>query len=286
MRRLVIPMSGSRRQASITASRFIIGSPMPMKTAWSTRSMRRKNRAWSRISEAVRLRPNFIVARGAERAGQRATRLRGQAQRAPSVAVAHEHGLDGPAVVGVEERLDRAVGGLGLLDERRGSRAAPARRARSAARPGGWSSPRSPSRPARSTPRPASRGRSAGRDRPGSSREAAGPRDHGAMRLSRFLAHAGVASRRRAEDVIRAGRVRWPARRSTDPARDVGDDADVTVDGRARAPRVDGRLRRPQAARRRLHGARTPTGARPSSSSCPSTAGSTRSAASTPTRAG
>ena len=34
---------------------------MPMKTAWSTGSMRRKCSAWSRISEAVRLRPNFIV---------------------------------------------------------------------------------------------------------------------------------------------------------------------------------------------------------------------------------
>jgi hypothetical protein len=34
---------------------------MPMKTRWSTGSMRRKCRTWSRISEAVRLRPNFIV---------------------------------------------------------------------------------------------------------------------------------------------------------------------------------------------------------------------------------
>ena len=31
-----------------------------MKTQWSTGSMRRKWSAWSRISEAVRLRPNFI----------------------------------------------------------------------------------------------------------------------------------------------------------------------------------------------------------------------------------
>ena len=37
------------------------GSPMPMNTRWSTGSIRRKCRTWSRISEAVRLRPNFIV---------------------------------------------------------------------------------------------------------------------------------------------------------------------------------------------------------------------------------
>jgi hypothetical protein len=38
-----------------------MGSPMPMNTQWSIGSMRRKCRAWSRISLAVRLRPNFIV---------------------------------------------------------------------------------------------------------------------------------------------------------------------------------------------------------------------------------
>ena len=61
VRRCVMPMSGSRSQAASTLSRFIIGSPMPMKTQWSTVSMRRKCSAWSRISHAVRLRPNFIV---------------------------------------------------------------------------------------------------------------------------------------------------------------------------------------------------------------------------------
>ena len=61
MRRWVTPTSGRRRQASSTLSRFIIGSPMPMKTTWSTSSMRRKCSAWSRISLTVRLRPNFIV---------------------------------------------------------------------------------------------------------------------------------------------------------------------------------------------------------------------------------
>ena len=61
VRRCVMPTSGSRRAAASTLSRFIIGSPMPMKTRWSTGSMRRKCSTWSRISDAVRLRPNFIV---------------------------------------------------------------------------------------------------------------------------------------------------------------------------------------------------------------------------------
>ena len=61
VRRCVMPTSGRRSQAASTWSRFIIGSPMPMNTAWSTGSVRRKCSAWSRISPAVRLRPNFIV---------------------------------------------------------------------------------------------------------------------------------------------------------------------------------------------------------------------------------
>jgi hypothetical protein len=56
-----IPMSGKRSQAASTLSRFMSGSPMPMKTAWFTSSVRRKWSAWSRISDAVRLRPKRIV---------------------------------------------------------------------------------------------------------------------------------------------------------------------------------------------------------------------------------
>ena len=55
VRRLVMPSSGSSVQASSTASRFIIGSPMPMKTAWSSSPRRRKCSAWSTISSALRL---------------------------------------------------------------------------------------------------------------------------------------------------------------------------------------------------------------------------------------
>jgi 23S rRNA pseudouridine2605 synthase len=51
------------------------------------------------------------------------------------------------------------------------------------------------------------------------------------MRRVRFLAHAGVASRRAAEDVIRAGRVTVDGATVTDPARDVTEADDVRVDG-------------------------------------------------------
>lgn len=52
------------------------------------------------------------------------------------------------------------------------------------------------------------------------------------MRLAKFLAHAGVASRRRAEEIIAAGRVRVDGEVVTDPARDVTESAEVRVDGR------------------------------------------------------
>jgi len=51
------------------------------------------------------------------------------------------------------------------------------------------------------------------------------------MRLAKFLAHAGVASRRGAEDIIRAGRVSIAGKTVTDPARDVDVDSGVAVDG-------------------------------------------------------
>jgi 23S rRNA pseudouridine2605 synthase len=51
------------------------------------------------------------------------------------------------------------------------------------------------------------------------------------MRLARFLAHSGVASRRSSEDLIRAGHVTVGGERVTDPARDVGEESGVEVDG-------------------------------------------------------
>ena len=53
------------------------------------------------------------------------------------------------------------------------------------------------------------------------------------MRLAKFLAHAGVASRRAAEDIIRAGRVTVAGDVVTDPARAVDETSGVAVDGRA-----------------------------------------------------
>ena len=53
------------------------------------------------------------------------------------------------------------------------------------------------------------------------------------MRLQKFLAHAGVASRRAAERLIAEGRVTVNGETVTDPARDVGDRDALTVDGRA-----------------------------------------------------
>jgi 23S rRNA pseudouridine2605 synthase len=51
------------------------------------------------------------------------------------------------------------------------------------------------------------------------------------MRLAKFLAHAGVASRRAAEQLVFGGRVAVGGEVVRDPARDVADDAEVTVDG-------------------------------------------------------
>jgi 23S rRNA pseudouridine2605 synthase len=51
------------------------------------------------------------------------------------------------------------------------------------------------------------------------------------MRLGKYLAHAGVASRRGAEQLVFAGRVSVGGQVVTDPARDVDDASGVAVDG-------------------------------------------------------
>jgi 23S rRNA pseudouridine2605 synthase len=56
------------------------------------------------------------------------------------------------------------------------------------------------------------------------------------MRLSRYLAHGGVSSRRAAEELIRAGRVTVGGEVVTDPARDVDEHSGVAFDGRAISP--------------------------------------------------
>jgi 23S rRNA pseudouridine2605 synthase len=52
------------------------------------------------------------------------------------------------------------------------------------------------------------------------------------MRLAKYLANSGVASRRACEPVIRAGRVTLNGETVTDPAREVSEADRVTVDGK------------------------------------------------------
>jgi 23S rRNA pseudouridine2605 synthase len=56
------------------------------------------------------------------------------------------------------------------------------------------------------------------------------------MRLAKFLAHAGVASRRAAERLVAAGRVTVGGEVVSDPARDVDESSGVALDGKAVAP--------------------------------------------------
>ncbi len=56
------------------------------------------------------------------------------------------------------------------------------------------------------------------------------------MRLAKYLSGAGLASRREAERLIRAGRVSIGGAPVTDPARAVEPEDEVAVDGRAVAP--------------------------------------------------
>jgi 23S rRNA pseudouridine2605 synthase len=68
------------------------------------------------------------------------------------------------------------------------------------------------------------------------------------MRLAKFLAHAGVASRRGAEQLIAEGRVTVDGATVTDPARDVGEHTAVAFDGeriKGAEPRVAYALHKP-----------------------------------------
>ena len=56
------------------------------------------------------------------------------------------------------------------------------------------------------------------------------------MRLAKYLAHSGVASRRGSEELIAAGRVRVAGEVVRDPARDVDFESGVEVDGRQVGP--------------------------------------------------
>jgi 23S rRNA pseudouridine2605 synthase len=56
------------------------------------------------------------------------------------------------------------------------------------------------------------------------------------LRLARYLAHSGAASRRAAEKLIAAGRVTVAGEVVTDPARDVDESSQVALDGEPLAP--------------------------------------------------
>jgi 23S rRNA pseudouridine2605 synthase len=56
------------------------------------------------------------------------------------------------------------------------------------------------------------------------------------LRLAKYLAHAGVASRRKAERLIADGKVRVGGEVVTDPARDVGEGSGVELEGRPVEP--------------------------------------------------
>jgi len=89
------------------------------------------------------------------------------------------------------------------------------------------------------------------------------PSRRGPVRLAKFLAHAGVSSRRGADAVIAAGRVTRHGEILTDPALDVGEGEGVELDGRALAgpePRVLYALHKPLgviSSARDTHGRRT-----------------------------
>ena len=114
---------------------FIVGSPIPMKTTWSIASSAAEVQRLVEDLVGAEVAAELHLPGGAEGAGQRAARLRGDADRAAAVAVAHQHRLDRPPVGGVEERLDGAVVGLrlGLRAERVESGTAASSRSRSAA---------------------------------------------------------------------------------------------------------------------------------------------------------
>ena len=165
MRRCVIPTSGSRSAAAYTSSKLRNGSPIPMKTRWFDRLEPPEVQHLVEDLGRLQVAAELHRARGAERAGERAARLRRDADRAAAVAVAHQHRLDRMPVGGAEERLHGAVRGLAPRPRPRGSRRERRPRARRAARAAGSSSRRSRRRRAQPTPTPGGRGRRARRGR-------------------------------------------------------------------------------------------------------------------------
>ena len=105
------------------------------------------------------------------------------------------------------------------------------------------------------------------------------------MRLAKYLAHAGVASRRAAEQLVFAGRVTVGGEVVRDPARDVTDDAtsrSTAAPSRERRRHVVYALNKPAGVREHGEG---PAGAADGGLARPAAASAcTRSAGWTPTR--
>ena len=95
------------------------------------------------------------------------------------------------------------------------------------------------------------------------------------MRLAKYLAHGGVASRRASERLIAEGRVRVAGEVVRDPARDVSGDEEVLVDGKRVAPEA-----------REVWAVNKPAGVVSTAREPGRRPASTRWAASTPTRPG
>ena len=221
VRRWVMPRSGSRSQAASTLSRFIIGSPMPMNTQWS---IGLDAAEVQRLVEDLRARSGCARTssrrsrRTCRSAGSRTARRRRSSGGRRGSASARPRPARPSAVR--EQRLDRAVARVRLVLERQASRTA-ARAASALAQRGRQVghllvAARAARRPRPHLARAEGAARRASASVVSSSR---GPcsRSSGctvyrwqppaAMRLAKYLAHAGVASRRAAEALIAAGRV-------------------------------------------------------------------------------
>ena len=226
VRRWVIPTSGSRR----AAAEHVVEVHHRLAHAHEDEVVDRLDAA--EVQHLVEdLRRGQVAAElhragGAERAGQRAAGLRGDADRAAAVAVAHQHGLDrrGRRAVWNSALTVPSAACASCTSSSVENGTSSASRARSAA---GRSviSLVAGARRAPPSATPGGRGRRARRRRRASSSSSARSTArlwwHASMRLAKYLAHAGVASRRAAEQLVvrrprdgrRRGRARPGARR-------------------------------------------------------------------------
>ena len=219
---------------------------MPMKTRWFDRLEPAEVEHLVEDLRGAQVAAEAHRAGRAEGARERAARLRGDADRAAAVAVAHQHRLDRVAVGGAEERLHRAVARRAPRSRPSASRTArssassPPERARA-----GSSSPRTRRRRAPSTPTPGGRGRRARRDRRGSARGARGPRGQGSPVLAQEPCELLVPARL----AVCSGRCRR-SRSGSDPAPLEQDPCRLDVPDEEQPSRADARPAYDASARR------------------------------------